>query len=140
MRSTLIGHIIMKKILALIVLMVTVVTSSFACTGVNPCGYCGGRGRIVGVYTSVMCSNCNGTGKIYVQTSNTQGRSVNGYIISGNQSVYFGTVTYFGNGVAYVKNYENQPLRVYQSPIRAFAYYVILTLPNYQTVTIYFNR
>ena len=130
----------MKKIFALLVLTMVFVTSSFAGTHVERCGYCGGTGRIRGVYTSAKCSNCNGTGKIYVQTSTDQGRTVNGYTISGNRSYYWGNVTYFGNGVAYVENYENQPLRVYSSPIKGFAYYVILTLPNYQQVVIYFNR
>lgn len=128
----------MKKIFALLVLSMIFAISSFA--GVERCGYCGGTGRIRGVYTSIQCSNCNGAGKIYVQASSTQGRTVNGYTIAGNRSYYWGNVTYFRNGVAYVANYENQPLRVFKSPINGFAYYVILTLPNYQQVVIYFNR
>ena len=130
----------MKSItVKLLLLLFFAITPYMAYADIQKCGHCGGRGHIIGAYTSVVCSYCNGTGKIYVQNSNTNGRTVNGYILNGNQFCYFGNVTYYSNGVAYVANY-NQPLKVYQSPINGTDYYVILTLPNYSTVTIYFNR
>ncbi len=116
-----------------------VLTPSFVNAEIRKCGYCGGTGHIRGVYTAEQCLNCNGTGKVYVQNSNTNGRTVNGYTMSGNQFYYFGNVTYFANGIAYVANY-NMPLKIYASPVSGVDYYVILTLPNYTTINVYFNR
>lgn len=128
----------MKKLFIFLLFTLLQIGNVFA-DEVVKCPYCGGLGQIRGVYESVICSNCHGTGKIIVPSQNKP-RTVYGYVWNGSAYSRWCNVTYTSNGVAVVSNYENQPLKVYRSPVKGFDYFVILTLPNYQTLTIYFNQ
>lgn len=128
----------MKRFLFILLILGSMFSIS-AYSEVVKCGYCGGGGVIFGAYTSQQCPYCNGTGRVVVESQNS-GRTVNGYIRDGRKYTYFADVTYFSSGVAVVSHYENQNLKVYRSNVEGFDYYVILTLPNYQTLAIYFRK